>query len=297
MAEYAKKKKLEEQAAKDAQDWSNNFAKSLTGGLISSLAPLALFYKGMSAITDWVGRSWEAGMSVNKGVSMTGMTAEEVKMSRGIASIGNTMTRDESQALMEEVMSKARNYAKGISSEGSLGLERFGMGRSAREDVLSGKASYIEMLAKASDAYKEYGRDAQFANEATEAFGANWGRLIPIFNAGREVIKKDIIGASTGVSVSDMFSDENEVNLQRKLHGLPPIEKGKWMGGTKGGGVSSFAMPSSLQAMGGGDVLSAINRGPMDKVEDNTSRTATAVETLAERNKSNDNRSPAVLVR
>lgn len=53
----------------------------------------------------------------------------------------------------------------------------------------------------------------------------------------------------------------------------------------KGGGIPTLAIASSLQAMGGGDFASAINRGPVDMIAENTKATAEAARETANNTK------------
>lgn len=278
-AEYAKKKKLEEQTAKDADEWIEEFTDKLTGGLITTLAPLALFGKGISMFTDWIEKGSLRQSQVNAAVSVGGFSPKEVKMARMLAyNLGSSMTEDEGQQFMEEVMTKARNYARGISDEGALGLEAFGMGKAQREEVLSGQASYIEMLGRMADEYERTGNTAQYAMKMQSLFGDKWEKLRPQLAAGSRVLGIDIAGKSS-TSLGDIFDDQFGINTQRFLHGQGSVKN--WMGGSKGGGLQSFAMASSLQSMGGGDVLSAVNRGPMEKVAESTERTAVNTERMS----------------
>jgi hypothetical protein len=295
-AEYNKKKRLAEQESKDAEDWANTFTKQLTNGFLQTLAPLALFGKGVSILADLITKGATTQAAVTASVSVGGFNSSEVKMARVLAgNLGSTMTRDEGQQFMEEAMTKARNYAKGVSVEGALGLEAFGMGRSQREEVLSGTASYIEMLARMSDEYERTGNTAQYAFKMQSIFGDKWEKLRPQLAAGRRVLTTDLLG-STMKSIGDIFNDKVNVESQRFLHGQGAIKN--WMGGSEGGGLQTFAMASSLQAMGGGDVLSAINRGPMEEVASNTERTAGAVESINNKMEKQavDTRSPVAIL-
>lgn len=62
----------------------------------------------------------------------------------------------------------------------------------------------------------------------------------------------------------------------------PVLEEAKKV---KGGGVPSLAIASSLQAMGGGDFASAITRGPVDMIAENTKATAEAAKETAQNTK------------
>jgi hypothetical protein len=302
MAEYAKKKKLEEQAARDAQEWSNTFVKGLTGGILTSLAPIALFAKGMSMFTDWIGKSVDAGKEINQTAGESGLRAGQIRLARGLQeSVGGK--EEEGQQLMESMMNKLRNFQMGLSGEGAEGFTAFGLGKSAknRQRVLSGNVDYNEIQARMSDEFKKRGNDPAFAIQMASMYGEQWKKLIPVFNAGRDVITSDPMNLK-GSTISDLFSARNKVNRQRFIKGQEPVSQEDWMGGSQGGGMNSFAIASSLQAMGGGDVLSAISRGPVEKIADNTARGADATERL---NKSlydyniemaNKN-APAVLVR
>lgn len=275
----AKQKQAEIDKAAKAKDWTDEFGKRLASSLFGAITPIAAMIAVLRAGWNAIQEQARTTETVRGTQERTGMSARDTRMARILAdNLTSGMTEEQGQQMGEDAYAKMREYALGLSSEGQRGFQSFGFDR---EKFLKGEQGYVDLLANMSDAYLEYGNSAKFAVEAESIFGKNWTALRPILASGRRVITTDPMGGS--VTPSDLMNPEglNTINAQRIAHGLPPISS------MMGGGAPTSPLPqllsnvTSLQAMGGGDVLSAIARGPQDRIADNTERTANAVEKMA----------------
>lgn len=290
----ARQKQAEIDKAAKAKDWTDEFGKRLASSLFGAITPIAAMIAVLRAGWNAIQEQARTTETVRGTQERTGMSARDTRMARILAdNLTSGMTEEQGQQMGEDAYAKMREYALGLSSEGQRGFQSFGFDR---EKFLKGEQGYVDLLANMSDAYLKYGNSAKFAVEAESIFGKNWTALRPILASGRKVITTDPLGGS--VTPSDLMNPEglNTINLQRLAHGLSPISS------MMGGGAPSSPLPqilsnvTSLQAMGGGDVLSAIARGPQDRIADNTERSAATLEEMYQWwTSNNDNKSPAYL--
>lgn len=272
------KDKREAEKAAKAADWSDKFVDSLGKIVVGGLLGGGIVGLGRAAI-----QKFEEQAQVTEGVrgtqERTGMPARDVRVMRLLAeNLTSGLSEEEAQGMAEQAYGKMRDFSLGLpTGAAARGFQAFGFDR---DKFMSGQQGVIDILANMSDAYKEYGNSAKFAVEAESIFGKNWTSLRPILASGRRVIMSDPTLSS--VTPTDLMNPKalNTINAQRMAHGLPPISS--MMGGGAPAQLSqSLSSVTSLQSMGGGDVLSAIARGPQERIASATEETAKNTSALA----------------
>lgn len=278
-------KKAEEKAAKDkakaaeqasgAKDWEAIFVGRIGSGLVNSLVigvlvgALKFAITGLKdSIVQAVGRGQVGGASS----AAYGTQAKDIFQTYLLLRELSDMKEEEVINMTEKVASMGQDIATGVSGKGAAAFKFFGIDPMKYKDQ---PFEMRELLANMSDKYKQSGETAQFQYMMKEFFGDDWKKLRPALAAGRRVIEAGTtVTLEAGPAEHFTTAGLNAVNIRRRQLGLPPLSDLKGGGGVPGAGMPSMPFATSLQQMGGGDVLSAINRGPMDTLVKASEETA-----------------------
>lgn len=268
----AAEKKAAEGAKGTLESWAKEFGSTIDSQLVSSFSAASLAVKGLGMAADlaqramqWVYESWRSSVSY-------GFTTRERIESAAIG--GGLMSSDVSEAAarMNQAMINAVRLRDPASSRA---MKQLGY---SEEEFRAGKVDPNEALIRLAGKYKEMKGGQDFDLLAKNLGLSNWEDLIPILQSSEGSLKgmqsagkafSFLLSGYTGVGMQDqinaMLGKDKEMPLMGKGSQLPQLLQGV----------------TSLQAMGGGDILSAIARGPQDQIVDNTARTADAVEKMA----------------
>jgi len=273
--------KAAHQSAK-AAEWMSQFGKSLEGMLMSSIGPAALAAKAIqvgwgTVISNVEDVFMTRGLKISAGISPESARAAEVFSGLGTAS------DSEAVGMLQNAQAQVNKIVAGGSGANSMGFGYFGL--TDYERYRKEGLNIAEVTTAMAKKFKEEGGSEQYNAAATSIFGANW-RSLGIIQAEAYA---DKIGKSSykfahirkpGDVMSDIESIGPDKTLQRiraaqlKQAMIDALTPGELMGGLGGGPRQILNNVTSLQAMGGGDILSAIARGPQE-------RTATAAEQTA----------------
>lgn len=272
-----KQKELDRQAS-DAEGWGSKFMSSIFQGMgMGAGFGIARMLGGwiggvLSIVSGSFKDSFNRGREGATSEAFYGTNANDMFQSYLLLKNLSGLSEEESNAMSERVASMAQDILAG-GGEGKAALQYFGI--TDFEKIRKEGFSMMDLYAGMADRYKTSGGTRQYQDFAKELFGADWKKLRPVVGAGREVVE-----AGTAVTLEggprniDPFSPGlRAANLRRAMVGLPPLSSLE--GGREGGiGMPMITPVTSIQAMGGGDVLSAVNKGPMDAVAKATEETA-----------------------
>ncbi len=284
LKELDNQRKAEEKAAKErekaaedaanAKDWQDVFIGRVSSGLMSGVlvgGVLSIIKGIMGGFKDSVASGLARGQVGGASAAAYGTQAKDMFQSYLLLKNVSDMSEEESNKITERLASMAQDISTGVSGQGNVAFRYFGIDpmKYKDQDFLFG-----EVLANMSDKYAKSGQTAQFQQMMTELLGDDWKKLRPALAAGRRVIETGTaITLESGPASTPTTAGLSAVNTRRLMVGQGPLSN------IRGGNVGASGMPSmpfatSLQAMGGGDVLSAINRGPMDSIVKATEETA-----------------------
>lgn len=285
LKELDKEAKEKDKAASKAGEWEEKFTDKLTGGLFKATTYANLFLGALSTIGGWfkdmVFSGFERGQ--RGGASEAAYGTQATDMFETYITLKNLsdMTEEESNKITENLASMAQDIATGVSGRGATAFRYFGL--SDFKKVEQEGFQMREFLGMVSDKYQREGQTPQFQQFARELFGEDWKKLRPAMAAGRDVLTSEVITLGSSPAKTPFTAGLNNVNTQRVLLGLPPLENLRGGGGAGGFGMPMMTPVTSIQSMGGGDVFSAVNRGPMDTIAKATEETAVNTRALADK--------------
>jgi hypothetical protein len=280
-------KLLEEQqkAGEDAKagNWTENFGKALEGTLMRSLGPVALAAKAIDISWSYVTNKISAIYSNYESKITAGVDPAQVRAMQLFTKVGTT-TEEQAAAMAARAQGNVNALATGGAGGNAYGFQYFGMTdfKRYREEGLP----IAELLLSMTKRFKKEGGSEDYRQAAESIFGSDWVTMKGMLAYAN---RQDIFGKSPSAMYEYLEAPPNSLAqdaraAEYRLQAMRMSQK-DLMGGVSGMGPSQMLTNvTSLQAMGGGDILSAISRGPQDQIVDNTARTATAVEQLAGRN-------------
>jgi hypothetical protein len=288
-------KLLEEQQkageAAKAGDWTENFGKALEETLMSTIAPAAIAAKaielGWGTVIDRIKFLYSIGEAkLESGIQFTS--------TRGLEMFGKagTLESEDAIAMARKAQTQANALATGGSGADAYGFQYFGM--TDYQKYRQEGVDMVELIIAMAKKYKSEGGSEAYRQAAESVVGPDWRKLSGLLymQANPEKAKEALKGFAPGTWKGTAMDSIEQAGgyLQQKavakslMFGAMQARQGELMGGISGSPSQMLSNVTSLQAMGGGDILSAIARGPQDQIVDNTARTATAVEQMANRN-------------
>lgn len=261
--------------AANAKEWTEEFGRALENVLLRSIGPAAIAAKAIEV-------GWGNVIGMVKNIYMAG----ETKLSAGIdpkqlllfqrvANVG-TANNDQVTAMYTKAQANVNALATGAPGGNAYGFQYFGMTdyQRYRKEGLP----VAELIMQMGKKYGKEGGTAAYGEAAKSIFGEDWHTIKALLALeARSKRSGDVMTyIEAGGSVAGQYARALYMNQQARA-----LTPGELMGGTNGRPNQILSNVTSLQAMGGGDVLSAIARGPQDRIADNTERTATAVEKMA----------------
>ena len=104
-----------------------------------------------------------------------------------------------------------------------------------------------------------------------------------------EALKLGVESYATGPSAKERQARATEYRRDLQFYGPDALkQQAQKSAGKPTEGIPSLAIANSLQAMGGGDFASTLNRGPVDRIADATEKTAEATKETANNTKSGE---------
>lgn len=265
--------KRAEEAAK-AAEWGNQFGKALESRLIGAFGPAAIAMKvielGWGSVVDGIKDIYMTrGLKVSSGIDPMNARAAEVFSGLGTASDAEAISA------LKNAQEQVQAIAAGSPNANATGFNYFGFNK---DDILRMRkegVNFGELNIAMAKRFKEEGGSERFRAAAASIYGENW-RSLGVIQA--EAYADRIGFKKPGDVQTDIEGFVGKGNqrmrawqLQQRM--IDTLTPGELMGGLGGGTKQALANVTSLQAMGGGDILSAIARGPQE-------RTATAAENI-----------------
>lgn len=263
-----------------ADDWEKSFTNKIIGGLSTTKVALGAAFSFLMMGYQTFKQAFIRGSAYSTSTSAYGTQATDAFNAYIVMKNLSKLEESQVRSSADKVASMAQDIATGVTGEGAAAFQYFGMDRAALQKANAEGFKFTELLANMSDMYKKSGETPQFQQFARELLGDDWKQYRTAFAAGREVIQSSPITTEAGPVRGPLAPGIMQVNAQRLLQGLPPISDLRG-GSAAGAGMPAMPFATSLQAMGGGDILSAINRGPMDNLVSAAEETASNTRILA----------------
>lgn len=269
----------EAERASKAADWGAQFGKALENRLMSAIGPAAIAMKaielGWGTVIDNIqSYFFTRGLKISSGTDPMSARAAEVFSGLG------TATDDEAIAMLRNAQAQANAVAAGAQNANAYGFQYFGFGK---EDIMRMRQegiNFSELTVAMAKKYKQFGGTNEFDVAASSIFGKNW-RDLGVIQAeayadrlGIRGIKKpgDVQSDIEGIGPNKSSQRIRASVIKQIL--IDNLTPGELMGGLGGGTKQMLSNVTSLQAMGGGDILSAIARGPQERIATATEQTA-----------------------
>lgn len=266
-----------DRAAK-ASDWAEQFGKALESRLMGAIGPAAMAMKVIELGWGHVINQVKTLLNIQETKLESGI---ETKSTRGLqifSGVG-TATDAEVTAMASRAQANVNAIATGGPGANAYGLSYFGMTdfKRYREEGLN----MVELIGAMAKTYKQAGGTPQYAAAAESILGSDWIKLRGLIAAeahkeklpsflfgGQKTVMEAIESKKGGEMAQRALADAFQKNVMARL------TPGELMGGTMGGPAQLLSNVTSLQAMGGGDILSAIARGPQERIAAATEATA-----------------------
>jgi hypothetical protein len=278
MAQEAEKKKQQavNETSSDSKKWLKDFGAELGGTLMRTVAPAAIAMKaieiGWGNVIEKVQSIWGA----YEAKITAGVDPQQVRALELYANVG-TANNDQVRAMAIRAQAVANANAAGGQGANTKGFEYFEMTdyKRYREEGLP----IGELLIAMTKRFKKEGGSEKYRMAAESILGEDWNTLKPLLALGAR--QKNAGDLMTRMEAPLTNMDQYMYAKKLKLEAMK-MTPGEAMGGL---GMSNLPQMlsnvTSLQAMGGGDVLSAISRGPqermvteLEQINANTSKTA-----------------------
>jgi len=270
MAQEAEKKKQQaiDETSTDSKKWIKDFGSNLEGVIMGSIGPAAIAIKaieyGWGSVVDRVNLLYNNYQSkITAGVSPA-----EVEAFQMFTRVGTT-TEEQAASMAARAQAVANANAAGGQGSNYKAFEYFGMTdyKRYREEGLPLAELVLEMTKR----FKKEGGSAQYEMAAKGILGDDWHTMRGMLAQAARFEKHP---SQIYDSMSEGSLNQQKARAQIFHWQAMTMSQKDLMGGVGGGLPQLLNGVTSLQAMGGGDVLSALARGPQD-------RTAIATESSA----------------
>lgn len=283
MAQEAEKKKQQaiSETANDSKKWIKDFGSELGGTLMQSIGPAAIALKTIQLGWGYVFNRIALIYGNYESKITAGVDPKQVEAFQMFTGVGTT-TNDQAAAMAARAQGVANANATGGPGANTKGFEYFGMTdyKRYREQGLP----LAELLVAMTKKFKTEGGSPRFGMAAESIFGSDWPTMKGMF--AKAATFKNKAGKDDPYAMYDYLSQggaaAQSINAARLRTSAMKMSQKDLMGGIEGGLPQMLEGVTSLQSMGGGDVLSALARGPQDLIVQNTERTADASEALLE---------------
>jgi hypothetical protein len=263
-----------DKALASADDWEKSFTKKILGGLTATDSAAGVFMTLLKGGYSSFSQAFNRGSSYSTSTAAYSTEAQDAFEAYIVMKNLSDLKEEEVKSKADRAASMAQDIATGVTGTGAQAFQYFGMDRAALQKANSEGFKFTELLANMSDRYKTSGETPQFQQFARELLGDDWKKYRTALAAGRAVVTSGVPVTLESTPVRGPLAPGLvNVNVQRLLQGEAPLSD---LRGGGGGGMGQPSMPfaTSLQAMGGGDILSAVNRGPMDNLVSAAEETA-----------------------
>lgn len=276
-----------DRAAK-AADWVNVFGKALESRLMGAIGPAAVAMKaielGWGSVIDRIKTMYSIGEAkLESGIQFTS--------TRGLEMFGKAGTLESEDAISfaKNAQSRVNAIAASGSGANAYGFQYFGMTdfqRYRQEGV-----DMIELIIAMAKRYKAEGGTEAYRTAAENVLGSDWRKISALLymQANPDKAKQALVGYAPGtwkgsamdtIEQAGGYLQQSAIAKTFKFAAMQAMQ-GELMGGMKGTPNQMLSSVTSLQAMGGGDILSAIARGPQDRIAVATEQTAQNTSVLA----------------
>lgn len=280
--------KRAEEAAK-AAEWGTQFGKALESRLMGAIGPAAIAMKvielGWGSVIERVKTLYAIGEAkLESGIQFSS--------TRGLIAFSQvgTATEEEAIAMAVQAQQQANKAASGGPGANTFGLQYFEMTDYQRYRAEG--LDMIELIIAMSKKYKQEGGSPQFQAAAENVLGSNWTKLSALLymQSNPDKARQALWGYSPGtwkggamesIEGAGPFSFQQSAVAKTLKFAAMTAKQGELMGGLSGQPKQLLSAVTSLQAMGGGDILSAIARGPQDRIATATEQTAQNTAVLA----------------
>jgi hypothetical protein len=281
-AEERRREKAEKEAEKaaSADDWKKQFSQGLTDTLMRSIAPAALAAKAIEISWGYVIGKISTIIGNYESKITAGVDPKQVRAFQLFTGVGTTTT-EQASSMAAKAQGNVNALATGTPGGNAYGFQYFGMTdfKRYREEGLP----IAELLIEMTKRFKKEGGDPEYRMAAESIFGSDWETMKGMLAyANRE----DIFGKDPAAMYQRLEDPPTSLLQDARAHAYRvqsfDMSQKDLMGGVSGKGPNQMlSNVTSLQAMGGGDILSAIARGPQDKIADNTAAALPLLQQIA----------------
>ncbi len=274
MAQEAERKKQQSinETTSSADEWLKKFGKELGKTLLGSLGLFAVGMKVVETVTQQIEDNYQKTKNFFTSRASSGVPGGQYFGAENIGAI-SSIDKDKMSEMVNTAFRASMESERNTNFQASRAFEYFGYkGDESNPD----KLNFRDLLTRMSRKYGESGSTQLYEEHAKALLGNNYEEIRKFIALKSAPTQLAALPDSRAYDKELAYSAAANYNQYE----FSQLSQREAMGGGLGRTPQMLSGVTSLQAMGGGDVLSALARGPQDKIVDNTQRTADASEAL-----------------